>query len=76
MGRSKSSSKRKVYSNSISPQETKREISLFTKDKENASKFDSFKNTTSKEIQTLLAPSIDKLATLFENEKNEITARH
>ena len=52
--------------------ETKREISLFTKNKENASKFDSFKNTTSKEIQTLLAPSIDKLATLFENEKNEI----
>lgn len=52
--------------------ETKREITSFTKDAENAAEFDRFKKDVSSDIERLLSPSITKLSTLFENEKNEI----
>lgn len=52
--------------------ETKREIISFTKDADNASDFDKFKRDISEDIEKLLSPSITKLATLFENEKNAI----
>lgn len=52
--------------------ETKHEIASFTKDSENAADFDKFKHDVSEELEKLLAPSITKLSTLFENEKNAI----
>jgi putative ATP-dependent endonuclease of OLD family len=52
--------------------ETKREIESFTKDSDNAAEFDKFKHDVSKELETLLAPTITKLSNLFENEKNAI----
>ena len=52
--------------------ETKREIISFTEDGDNASDFDKFKRDISEDIEKLLSPSITKLATLFENEKNVI----
>lgn len=52
--------------------ETKREIISFTKDGDNAFDFDKFKRDISEDIEKLLSPSITKLATLFENEKNAI----
>ena len=52
--------------------ETKREIISFTKDADNAANFDKFQHDVSEGIEKLLAPSITKLATLFENEKNAI----
>ncbi len=52
--------------------ETKKEISLFTKDSENAADFDKFKHDVSEGLEKLLSPSITKLSTLFENEKNDI----
>lgn len=52
--------------------ETRREIISFTKNADNAADFDKFKQDISKGIEKLLYPSITKLATLFENEKNAI----
>lgn len=52
--------------------ETKREIASFTNDSENAANFDKFKHDVSVELEKLLSPSITKLSTLFENEKNSI----
>ena len=52
--------------------ETKREIISFTKNADNAADFDKFKHDVSEGIEKLLSPSITKLATLFENEKNAI----
>lgn len=52
--------------------ETKREITVFTKDAANAATFDNFKQNVSSDIAKILSPSITKLSTLFENEKNEI----
>lgn len=52
--------------------ETKREIISFTKNVDNAADFDKFKHDVSEGIEKLLSPSITKLATLFENEKNAI----
>lgn len=52
--------------------ETKREIISFTKNADNAADFDKFQHDVSEGIEKLLAPSITKLATLFENEKNAI----
>lgn len=52
--------------------ETRREIVSFTKNADNAADFDKFKQDISKGIEKLLSPSITKLATLFENEKNAI----
>jgi len=52
--------------------ETKREIELFTKDSENAASFDKFKQEVSSGLKILLAPSLDKLSNLFDNEKNAI----
>lgn len=52
--------------------ETKREIDSFTKDPDNAAKFDKLKNDVSKDLKTLIAPTITKLSDLFENEKNAI----
>jgi AAA15 family ATPase/GTPase len=52
--------------------ETKHEIETFTKDSENAASLDDFKNKVSEGLKELLAPSIDKLSDLFENEKNAI----
>lgn len=52
--------------------ETKREIISFTKNADNATDFDKFKHDVSEGIEKLLSPSITKLATLFENEKNAI----
>lgn len=52
--------------------ETKHEIEAFTKAAENAAEFDQFKHKVSEDLGTLLSPSITKLTTLFENEKNSI----
>lgn len=52
--------------------ETKREIISFTKNADNVAAFDKFKHDISEGIEELLSPSITKLATLFENEKNAI----
>lgn len=52
--------------------ETKREIFDFTKNADNTADFDKFQKDVSEGIEKLLAPSITKLATLFENEKNAI----
>jgi len=52
--------------------ETKREIESFTKDTGNAADFDKFRHDVSEGLEKLLAPSITKLSTLFENEKNAI----
>ena len=52
--------------------ETKREIISFTKNADNVADFDKFKHDVSEGIEKLLSPSITKLATLFENEKNAI----
>ena len=52
--------------------ETKCEIEAFTKVAENAAEFDKFKHKVSEGLGTLLSPSITKLTTLFENEKNSI----
>lgn len=52
--------------------ETKHEIEAFTKAAENAAEFDQFKHKLSEDLGTLLSPSITKLTTLFENEKNSI----
>ena len=52
--------------------ETKREIIAFTKSSDNAAVFDKFQHDVSEGIKKLLAPSITKLDTLFENENNAI----
>lgn len=52
--------------------ETKREIISFTKDANNAADFDQFRMGVSNDLEVLLAPSIAKLSSLFENEKNAI----
>lgn len=52
--------------------ETRREINQFVKNAENIMVFDNFKNKVGTEIEKLLSPSITKLASLFENENNEI----
>ena len=52
--------------------ETKHELEAFTKAAENAAEFDQFKHKVSEDLGTLLSPSITKLTTLFENEKNSI----
>lgn len=52
--------------------ETKREIISFTKNADNATVFDRFQHDVSEDIEKLLAPSITKLDSLFENEKNAI----
>ena len=52
--------------------ETKREIAAFTKDSDNAAKIDKFKNDVSSELKKILSPSLTKLSSLFENEKNVI----
>ena len=52
--------------------ETKHEIEAFTKAAENAAEFDKFRHKVSEDLGTLLSPSITKLTTLFENEKNSI----
>lgn len=49
-----------------------REIISFTKNADNAADFDKFKHDISEDIRKLLSPSITKLDTLFENEKNAI----
>lgn len=52
--------------------ETKREIVSFTKDANNAAVFDQFRMGVSNDLEALLAPSIAKLSSLFDNEKNAI----
>ena len=52
--------------------ETRKEINSFVKNNKNVMKFDSFKNNVETEIEKLLSPSIEKLASLFEDENNEI----
>lgn len=52
--------------------ETRREIAAFTKDSENAAKFDNFKISVSKGLEQLLSPSLTNLSSLFENENNAI----
>ena len=52
--------------------ETKREITSFTNDSQNAADFDNFKKGVSSGLEELLSESITKLSNLFENENNEI----
>lgn len=52
--------------------ETKKEIDLFAKDVNNAKEIDVFKIKVSEDLKEIVKPSINKLADLFENEKNEI----
>lgn len=52
--------------------ETKREITSFVKDSENVADFDKFRNDASEKLARLLSPSITRLSSLFENERNAI----
>jgi len=52
--------------------ETKREIDSFVKNQDNALEIQRLKQTLSDEMKKLLAPALDKMSLLFENEKNEI----
>lgn len=52
--------------------ETRREISWFMRDPEQAAKLDEFRRSTSQGLKDILSPSIDKLSELFEHENNEI----
>lgn len=52
--------------------ETRRVITTFTKAADNAASFDTFQHGVSEGLENLLSPSITKLSTLFENERNAI----
>jgi len=52
--------------------ETKREIDNFAEDQNNVLEIQKLKQTLSDEMKKLLAPALDKMSLLFENEKNEI----
>jgi predicted ATP-dependent endonuclease of OLD family len=52
--------------------ETKREIDLFTKNPDNAAECDNFRTKVSEGLKVLIAPTISKLSSLFENEKNAV----
>ena len=52
--------------------ETRREIDSFTKESGNIIKLDEFKDKVSKELETILNPSIEKMTKLFEIEQNDI----
>ncbi len=52
--------------------ETKREIEDFTKDQNNAAEIRRIKDSLSNDIKKLLKPALTKMASVFENEKNEI----
>ena len=52
--------------------ETRREIDVFTRESGNTIKLDEFKDKISKELETILNPSIEKMTKLFESEQNDI----
>ena len=52
--------------------ETKREIDSFTKNQNNALEKQKLRESLSNDMKKLLAPALDKLSLLFENENNEI----
>jgi predicted ATP-dependent endonuclease of OLD family len=56
--------------------ETKREIDGFVKDQNNALEIQKLKQALSDDMKKLLAPALNKMSLLFENEGNEIGLQH